>query len=328
MNSIADQYRILGQRSAWVDRADRGWLRIEGRDAVPFLHALVTNDVERLRPGDGTYAAYLTPQGRMIADLDILHRGDALLAGVASGLANPLAARLDQSIFSEDVRVLDVSSSVAAIFVVGATAAADVSRAANVDAERLKALPELGQYDVAGGFVMRSGEAPLDAFAVVVPADARESAVRRLEDAGVWPADDALATALRIGAGRPRFGVDMTEETIPLEAGLLERGISTTKGCYVGQEIIIRILHRGSGRVAKRLVTLAWMSDSAVVPAAGTPLVADGRTVGHLTSMAPALIGSGFIGLAYLTRDWAIVGRTVAIGSGAGPLADVTGFAR
>ncbi len=328
MGSIADQYRILDQRPAWVARSDRGWLRIEGRNAVPFLHALVSNDVERLTPGEGTYAAYLTPQGRMIADLEILHRGDALLAGVAPGVAGPLSSRLDQSIFAEDVRVSDVSSSVAALLVIGATAARDVSRALDVDLALLNSLPELSQCDIAGGFVMRSGDAPLDAFKVVVSTGAREPTVRRLEEAGAWPADDALANALRIAAGRPLFGVDMTEETIPLEAGLLERGISTTKGCYVGQEIVIRILHRGAGRVAKRLVTLAWTPESPIAPVGGTPLVADDRAVGHLTSVAPALTGPGLAGLGYVARDWAVTGRTVTIGSATGPVAEVTGFAR
>jgi len=328
VSTIADQYRILDQRPAWVDRSNRGWLRIEGRDAVPFLHALVSNDVERLTPGEGTYAAYLTPQGRMIADLEILRRSDVLLIGLAPGVAGPLASRLDQSIFADDVQVSDVSSSFAAMLVIGATAARDVSQAVAVDIARLHALPELGQCDIAGGFVMRSGDAPLDAFTVVVSIEARASMVRRLESAGAWPADDALATALRVAAGRPLFGVDMTEETIPLEAGLLERGISTTKGCYVGQEIVIRILHRGAGRVAKRLVTLSWTSEPPVAPPAGTPLVADTRAVGHLTSIAPALTGDGWAGLGYVARDWAVIGRRVTIGSPTGAVAEVTGFAR
>lgn len=328
MSTIADQYRILDQRPAWVDRSSRGWLRIEGRDAVPFLHALVSNDVERLTPGEGTYAAYLTPQGRMIADLEILHRGDVLLTGVAPGVAGPLASRMDQSIFAEDVRVSDVSAGFASMLVIGATAARDVSQAVALDIARLHALPELGQCDIAGGFVMRSGDAPLDAFTVVVSTETRASMVRRLEGAGAWLADDTLATALRVAAGRPLFGVDMTEETIPLEAGLLERGISTTKGCYVGQEIVIRILHRGAGRVAKRLVTLAWTPESPVAPPAGTPLVADTRAVGHLTSIAPALTGDGLAGLGYVARDWAVIGRRVTIGSATGAVAEVTGFAR
>jgi folate-binding protein YgfZ len=328
VSSIADQYRILDQRPGWVDRSDRGWLRVEGRDAVPFLHALVSNDVERLTPGAGTYAAYLTPQGRMIADLEILHRGDVLLAGVARGVAGPLASRLDQAIFAEDVRVSDVSGGFASMLVIGATAARIVSQGLDVDIARLNALPELGHCDIAGGFVMRSGEAPLDAFTVVVSTGDRGDTVGRLERAGAWPADDALATALRIAAGRPRFGVDMTEDTIPLEAGLLDRGISTTKGCYVGQEIVIRILHRGAGRVAKRLVTLAWTAESSVAPAAGTPLVADDRAVGHLTSVAPALTGDGWAGLGYVARDWAVIGRTVAIERATGTAAKVTGFAR
>jgi folate-binding protein YgfZ len=133
---------------------------------------------------------------------------------------------------------------------------------------------------------------------------------------------------LRIAAGRPAFGVDMTAETIPLEAGLLDRAISTTKGCYVGQEIIIRILHRGAGRVAKRLVTLKWDGPHGDVPVApGTVLLVVGRPAGQLTSVAPALRDKGLIGLGYVARDQATVGGTVAIGED-GPAAEITGFAR
>jgi folate-binding protein YgfZ len=137
-----------------------------------------------------------------------------------------------------------------------------------------------------------------------------------------------LVDALRVAAGRPAFGLDMTDQTIPLEAGLLERGISTTKGCYVGQEIIIRILHRGAGRVARRLVTLASPTVPATFPTSGTPLVRDGRPVGHLTSIAPALIGDGMSALGYVTRDLAVIGEHVTVGDGAGFVAEITGFAR
>ena len=126
-------------------------------------------------------------------------------------------------------------------------------------------------------------------FTVVVPIARRQDVVDRLDAAGVQSISDALLESLRIEAGRPRFGVDMTEETIPLEAGLLDRAISTTKGCYVGQEIVIRILHRGGGRVAKRLVTLSFETPPAAPPAPGTPLLDGGKNIGQLTSVSPSL---------------------------------------
>src|SRR6478672_9973689 len=105
MNQAANLYHIIAGGCGWVDRPDRGRLRIEGRDAATFLHALLTNDIEALAPGQNAYSAYLTPQGRMIADLTVHNAGDFLLADVPRAAASALAGRLDLLIFSEDVRV-------------------------------------------------------------------------------------------------------------------------------------------------------------------------------------------------------------------------------
>ena len=327
MSRIADQYRIVAEGAGWIDRSGRGWLRVEGQDAVAFLHALVTNDVQQLKRGDGVYAAYLTPQGRMIADLALFHRGDALLAAVAPGVAGGLAVRLDASIFSEDVRITDVSSELAELLVTGGAAARILAEALGVDARALDGLAEPAQHDIADGFVARAGDSALPAFTIVAPAGARASLVERLEHAGARPMTDELAEALRIAAGRPMFGVDMTTDTIPLEAGLLERGISTGKGCYVGQEVIVRILHRGAGRVARRLVKLQWpQGTDPSLPSAGTPLLVEGRVAGQLTSAAPALTGDGGIGLGYVARELAVEGGRVTLGE-SGLTAEITGFA-
>jgi folate-binding protein YgfZ len=327
VTSIVDQYRITREGAGWTDRSGRGFLRVDGRDGIPFLQALVTNDVARLTRGDGIYAAYLTAQGRMIADLEIHHRGEALIAAVAAAVADSLATRLDASIFTEDVRVSDVTATLADLLVVGAAAPGLVGQAFGLDRDAVAALPELGQIDVADGFVARSGEAPVDAFRVVVSANARERVASRLEAAGAHRMSGELVDAMRVAAGRPAFGIDMTDQTIPLEAGLLERAISTTKGCYVGQEIVIRILHRGSGRVARRLVTLRWTPPDGDRPEAGTALVRESRTVGLLTSVAPALTGEGLIGLGYVARDLAVVGQRIGIGEAAAAEATITGLA-
>jgi folate-binding protein YgfZ len=328
VSRIADQYRTVAEGAGWIVRSGRGWLRVEGRDAVGFLHALVTNDVHQLKRGEGVYAAYLTPQGRMVADLTLYHRGEALLAAVAPGVAGDLAARLDASVFSEDVRITDVSSEFTELLVTGGAAALIAAETLGVEPRALEGLAELAQHDTAEGFVARAGDSVLPAFTIVASAGARVDLVERLERAGARPMTDELAEALRIAAGRPAFGIDMTTDTIPLEAGLLERGISTGKGCYVGQEIIVRILHRGAGRVARRLVTLHWASDGdhTSLPSPGTVLHSDGRAVGQLTSAAPALSGDGGIGLGYVVRDLAVQGGRVALGE-SGPEAEITGFA-
>jgi tRNA-modifying protein YgfZ len=121
------------------------------------------------------------------------------------------------------------------------------------------------------------------------------------------------ADVTRIEAGRPKFLVDMTADTIPLEAGIEDRAISLTKGCYVGQEIIIRVLHRGAGRVAKRLVGLA-LEPGATAPMAGAPVASGDRAIGAITSatVSPAL--GHAIALGYVHRDFAEPGTPVVVG--------------
>ena len=129
--------------------------------------------------------------------------------------------------------------------------------------------------------------------------------------AGAVPVGPEAAVVLRIEAGRPRFGVDMDETTIPLEAGIEQRAISFTKGCFPGQEVITRVLHRGHGRIAKKLCGLRC--DGASVPAPGDAVFAGDREAGKVTSatMSPALDCP--LALGYLQRDFTDSGTNVSI---------------
>jgi folate-binding protein YgfZ len=327
MPGTTDQYLTIVSGAGWIDRSSRGRLRFEGSHVASFLQALLSNDVSRVSIGEGVYATYLTAQGRMLADLELYHRPDAWLAGVAPSVASKLTVRLDQAIFSEDVRVADVSDSTSEILLIGGNAAAKIGGALSIQSADLETLGELAQLDWHDGFITRVSESPLPTFRMIVPVGSRPLLVRKLTDAGIVEMTDPMVEALRIEAGRPRFGVDMTEETIPLEAGLLDRAISTTKGCYVGQEIIIRILHRGGGRVAKRLVKLVLDDATASLPAAGAPILKDGREVGHLTSVAFSPATGGPVALGYVHRDVADVGQQLTIGTADGSAATVTGQA-
>jgi folate-binding protein YgfZ len=130
--------------------------------------------------------------------------------------------------------------------------------------------------------------------------------------------------AARIEAGYPVFGVDMTTDTIPLEAGIEDRAISFTKGCYVGQEVIVRVMHRGAGRVARRLMSLRFEGSP---PAPGTKLFSGDRETGWVTSAARSP-RTGAIGLGYVHRDSAVAGTRLAAGSaGAGVLVSERGIA-
>jgi folate-binding protein YgfZ len=139
---------------------------------------------------------------------------------------------------------------------------------------------------------------------------------------GAVDLDDIAAETLRVEAGIPKFGADMTEDTIPLEAGIEGRAISMTKGCYVGQEVIVRVLHRGHGRLARKLVGLSIVDEGALPPA-GSVVRFDGREVGRLTSAAWSPRLQRGIALAYLHRDHTAPGERVEVN---GAAAEVVGL--
>jgi folate-binding protein YgfZ len=320
---MTPQYRTIAAGAAWLDVSARGRIRFDGPDAASFLHALVTNDVENMPAGRGVYTAWLTPQGRMITDMRLMRDDGRLFAEVPDGLAAPLAKRFDQLIFSENVRVFDDTASTRQVIVFGEQASRVVGEVAGRPAEELATLPVLGHFTVGDLRIVRTDAVALPNYSIWMPAGNWHSVTAALNEHGATalPAatdgsGSALFEALRIESGRPRFGIDMTTDTIPLEAGLLDRAISMTKGCYVGQEVIVRILHRGGGRVAKHLAQLVADEGVTSVPAVGTPILDDGRDVGAITSAALGPATGRVVALGYVHRDSAQAGRRLALGSG------------
>lgn len=286
-------YRALHERAGWIERHDVGRLWVRGQDRRSYLHGLLTNDIEGLSAGSACYAALLTAQGRMITDMHVFERGDVLLVTLPRPLAGNVRDRLEQFVFSEDVQVEDATATTVQIGVYGPLA--------DKIAGELPSGLSLT--------VMPGGDFGLHGFELITTPDGKPALVDALTEAGVVPVSDETVEACRIEAGVPRFLVDMTEETIPLEAGIEDRAISMTKGCYPGQEIIIRVLHRGGGRVARRLVRIG-LPAGAPVPQRGAALQAAGpaeagRHVGAVTSAAQSPALGRPIALGYVHRDFA-----------------------
>jgi folate-binding protein YgfZ len=325
--SFLEEYRALRDEAALVERSDRGRIAAAGADRLAYLHAMLTNDIVALRPGTGCYAAYLTPQGRMMADMLVLELGDLTLLDVEPCATSVVLEKLEQFIFSEDVRLSDLTSQLAEVRVCGPCAgdvlAAVVGEGGGVSAAALSQLAEYaslrGSFHGASAVVAADWQLGVPAFNVYLDRQQAGAFQDALRQAGAVDASEDGAEVLRIEAGRPRFGVDMDENTIPLEAGIEARAISFTKGCYPGQEVITRVLHRGHGRVAKRLVGVACDGD--VVPARGDPFVVDGKEVGKVTSatMSPSLQSP--IALGYVQRDFVDPGTAVSIVHGEARLA-------
>ena len=313
-----EQYRALREGAALVNRSDRGRLRLSGADRRDYLQGLLTNDILALTAGSGCYACLLTAQGRMVSDMYVLETGSDILIDLEGFVTGAIAEHLERFIFSEDVEVANVSHSTAQLGVFGPQSAKAIERALSpaVASTDLEAMPVLGNRSVDWNgtpvTVVRRDDLGVLGFDLLVALEQGAVFTSALEAAGVVPVDGDVAEVRRVEAGHPVFGKDMTEDTIPLEAGIQDRAISLTKGCYVGQEIIIRVLHRGHGRVARRLVGLTF-SHEAPVPAAGTAIRSGDREIGAITSavLSPALKCP--IALGYVHRDFVEAGTQVTV---------------
>jgi folate-binding protein YgfZ len=309
-------YDAARRHAAFVERSDRGRIVVSGTERASYLQGLLTNDIVALKAGQGCYAAYLTAQGRMIADLYVYELGDVLLLTMSGGVKDGVMAKLDQFIFSEDVQLGDVTGTFAQIAVVGPDAAVKVaSIVSGVSEPTLRGMAEHGNArgEWAGAAIVTriadTGEPGFDLFVERAQVDALKTA---LMAAGVNELDKGTAEAVRVESGVPVFGRDMDEDTIPLEAGIEARAISFSKGCYVGQEVIIRVLHRGHGRVARKLVGLTL--DGEQVPEAGAPIRSGEREIGRVTSSTASPAVKRPIALGYVQRDFVEPGTKVTIG--------------
>jgi folate-binding protein YgfZ len=313
---MASAYQSAREGAAFIDRSGRGRLVVSGRDRATYLQGLLTNDIPALKAGEGCYAAYLTPQGRMISDLWVYELGDVIVLNLPGEMTVAVLAKLDQFIFSEDVQLGDVSGTFAQVAVVGPDAARIVETLLDTPPTvPLASLPEHGnfrsQIDGTPAIVTRVTDTGEPGFDVYIERERAAWLKGQLVAAGAQEADEETAEVLRVEAGVPAFHRDMDEETIPLEAGIESRAISMTKGCYVGQEVIIRVLHRGHGRVARKLVGLVL--DGASAPARGAIVKSADRSVGEITTGVRSLALVRPIALAYVQRDFVAPGIVLSV---------------
>jgi folate-binding protein YgfZ len=227
----------------------------------------------------------------MITDMRVVNSDERTYLEVPVLLAESLRARLDSLLFSEDAQIADATARTAVIDVHGPHA----SLPATVNA--LATIRE-AQYGV-------------PAITVLVARDESAAAVQAMVAAGAVETTLETLDVLRIESGTPLFLVDMDEHTIPLEAGIEDRAISFTKGCYVGQELIVRVTQRGGGRVARKLVGLLLPKDSPAHP--GDTLHSGDREVGRVTSAAWSPRLERPIALGYVHRDFTTAGSNVTV---------------
>ncbi len=281
----AGEYEAAHRGAIVVDRADRVVLRVTGRDPARMLHGLLTNDLAGAPEGTAVYGAFLTPKGRMVAEGRLARQGSVVLVETAAGAEAALREHFRKYLPPLFARV-EESSGLAVLGVYGPRATAALGNVAD---------------GASGAVLLPPLELPEgDGADLVLPAAAVDDFWRRLVAGGVRPAGHGTLEVLRIEAGRPRWGAELDDTVIPLEAGLKERAISTSKGCYTGQEVIIRILHRGH---VNRLLRGLLLGD-APDPARGATLTLPGqeKAVGTVTSACASPALGQTIALGYVRR--------------------------
>jgi len=321
--SVPEAYWAARKSAAFTDLSSRGRIVLKGADRASYLQGLLTNDIEALKPGEGCYALLLTPQGRIMADMNVFNLGEEILLDVHESVTAMLVGRFQEFVFTEDVTVEDRTESWTTLAVHGPDSARIVSELVPSAGDLGDELcPEYrhrtGQFSNFPVVVARSREIGEVGLAVYADAGIAERLRVAVTDAEVAELDEATFNLLRLESGRPAFPTDLDSETIPLEAGLEHRAISQSKGCYVGQEVIVRILHRGLGRVARRLVGFSFAPDEAPPHThASIDLVGEpsGEPIGVITTAAfsPAL--GRPIALGYVKRELAVVGGEVVVRS-------------
>lgn len=291
---------------AIADERAAGRIFMRGRDRAALLHRLSTNDIERLKPHEGTLTVLTTPIGRIIDMLTVHALDDALLIITSPDQGPPVFRHLRQNIFFNDQATLEPAGRTHAQIAVYGPQAARVL-AELTGAEIHLPLHGITTATLAGVNLLMARRKPIggDSFTLYLPSDGYDAVHAALRGAGAATLDAETLDVLRVEQGYGAFGRELSQEYIPLETGLLD-AVSFTKGCYVGQEIIARMESRG--RLAKRLCGLR-LSQPVAAPA---KLQADGKDAGDLTS---AVVSPRFgpIALAYVRAAYAEPGMIVEV---------------
>jgi folate-binding protein YgfZ len=288
------EYELLTESVALVDRSERAKFVVEGGEAADFLQGQVSNDVEALEPGSGCYATILNHKGKLRTDLRIL-RGDDWFWLDTEAIGHAVVLHmLETYSLGRDVRFEDVTESRAIRSLIGPAAR-----------ERLDAAPPHAEHAFVEGEHGLYVATHLGADVIGEPG----------VELGVEHVSEEAAECLRIEAGRPRLGLDMDNQTIPQEAGLTERAVSFTKGCYVGQETVARLHYKGHANRHLRGLRLSEPAER------GADILLGEKAVGQLgsTCISPRL---GPIALAIVRRE-ASPGDTVLVDGAAAELVEL-----
>lgn len=282
------QYRQLREECGLLDRSARGKLLLGGAEAAEYLQGQLTNDVEGLDPGEGRYAALLDRKGHIQADMRVLRLGPDEIWIDTEPVALETARRhLEMYKIGREVELADVSAERAILSLIGPRA---------VEVAGAAALPEHACKEAAVEGIECIAVGTAEGIDLIAASDDAGGLREALLERGAAEVGEAAAEVLRIEAGRPRFGAEMSSATMPAEAGIVERAVDFEKGCYIGQEPVARLHYRG--RPNRRLRGL----ELSALAAPGAALRLGEKQVGEIGSacLSPA---RGPIALAVVRRE-------------------------
>lgn len=315
----AREHRALHESCGWLDLSYRNRIVLLGKDRAKLLHGQVTNNIKDLKPGEGCYAALVNAKAKMLADLQVFALENELLLDLEPGLAASVGPRLEKFFLADDVQWVDAAPHYGLLSLQGPRALRAL--------ESLHLLPQPTPHpytstsvqdpELGTVYVMNLPRVGAIGFDVYVPVASQEALAQRMLEAargqGGGPVGWTALETARIEAGIPRYGADMDDTILPPEAGLEDRAISYTKGCYSGQEVIARI--RTYGQVSKALRGLTLSAGPTDLPASRTKLFRNGKETGFITSAVWSPIRGETIALGYVRRENNGPGTELQVGS-------------
>ena len=287
-----------------IDLSERGRIRVEGSEAVTFLNGLITNDMKTLGENRWMPAVFPTVQGRLIGAVRVVRgSGSSFLIDTDRESHEAVLKTIARFTMAGDFRVTDITDETTMLSLQGKRAAEVVGKLFQaIDAD----LARNGVKELEGVTIIRTTHTAEDGFDLVFDSVRTGELRQALQAAGATPVDQETFEILRVEAGIARFGLDMDDTTVVPETNL-DDAVSYTKGCYVGQEIIVRIKHRG--HVAKKLTGLRFESEVEPGAIIKSP---DGKEIGRVTSTTVSPT-AGSIGLGYVRYEYLAPGTSVLV---------------
>ena len=310
------EYEAVRNSAGISDLSHRGKLRLSGKDHLKFLQGMLTNDVIKLEPGKGMYAALLTVKGRMVSDMKVYKEDDSLLLDLEPALNIKVGELLKKYRLSYKADIEDLTEDLGLFSVNGPNAKGVLFKVLGVpprdmeEYEHFRA--DINAHSVS---VVKVNRTPLEGYDIYMAREAVSSLWDILisggRELGLVPVGFEALNTLRVEAGIPIYGVDMDESNIPIEAGLWN-ALNFEKGCYVGQEVVARIKWRGHVNWHLR----GFVIEGDVVPLPGDEIFLEERKVGRVTSGVFSTALGKPVALGYIRREFKEPGTKVRVKSG------------